>query len=693
MHELSPDTPLSERPSDDRLDSWKEIAAYLDRDVTTVQRWEKREGMPVRRHLHDKMGSVYASRAELDAWSRSRADRENGHNAASPTATLLEPPAHPAHPAIATSRANRKLALPLAAGVALVVLAAAASYGVYSLFSRPPAVPFQNFTISQVTDNLKSRAAAISPDGKYILSEVDDAGKASLWLRHLATNSDTQIIAPADEFYSNLEFSPDGNHFYFLKARTAAQDTRDLYRAPALGGNAQLIAQDVDSNAALSRDGEHLAFSRWNDPEFGKFHILVANSDGTAEKTIATRPLSAAHLYLAWSPDGRRIALSGFADPQFMDAASGKTEDFTVGKGFKFFRSIWLPDGRGLLVQYQRAGAGQTQTQIAFVSYPGGQFHTITNDTNSYDTLTLSSDAKTLATVQSKQSYMLYAIPAATMGAAMGAELPSPVMPLQREEIVGFSWAGNDGFYLAEQGQIVRVSAKGSSRTTVFSNDTMIAVSACPDGRTLLVARGGTKNETEIWRMNSDGTNAKQLSDTEWAFTPECSRDSRWVYFSDFISSRVFRAPADGGITETLPGTPIPHALIAGENIDVSPDGRSLAFLAVFDEPNWGHKIAVLPVDAGPQPQIRWLDPHPGIGNGPRFTPDGKALIYPIIQNGIGNLWLQPLDGSPGRRITSFKTDTIADFRFSPDGKSVGVLSQRTEADVVLLRDTGAASP
>ena len=60
------------RPSEDRLDSWKEIASYLNRDVTTVQRWEKREGMPIHRHLHDKIGSVYASRAELDAWTRSR---------------------------------------------------------------------------------------------------------------------------------------------------------------------------------------------------------------------------------------------------------------------------------------------------------------------------------------------------------------------------------------------------------------------------------------------------------------------------------------------------------------------------------------------------------------------------------------------------------------------------------------------
>jgi len=60
------------RPPEDRLDSWKEIASYLSRDVTTVQRWEKREGMPVHRHQHDRMGSVYAFSSELDAWVQSR---------------------------------------------------------------------------------------------------------------------------------------------------------------------------------------------------------------------------------------------------------------------------------------------------------------------------------------------------------------------------------------------------------------------------------------------------------------------------------------------------------------------------------------------------------------------------------------------------------------------------------------------
>lgn len=69
----------ADKPSD-RLDSWKDIAAYLKRDVSTVQRWERREGLPVHRHLHDKLGSAYAFRSELDAWSPSRRLRHEQKN-------------------------------------------------------------------------------------------------------------------------------------------------------------------------------------------------------------------------------------------------------------------------------------------------------------------------------------------------------------------------------------------------------------------------------------------------------------------------------------------------------------------------------------------------------------------------------------------------------------------------------------
>lgn len=64
-------TPGDRRVSD-RLDSWKEIAVYLDRGVRTVYRWEKAEDLPVHRHLHNKRETVYAYRSEIDTWLTNR---------------------------------------------------------------------------------------------------------------------------------------------------------------------------------------------------------------------------------------------------------------------------------------------------------------------------------------------------------------------------------------------------------------------------------------------------------------------------------------------------------------------------------------------------------------------------------------------------------------------------------------------
>ena len=112
--ESVPGTPPAGTMPEERLDSWKEIAAYLNRDVTTVQRWEKREGMPVHRHLHDKRGSVYALSSEIDAWRQSRKlslEEERQESAAEvPTEPRADPPA-------ATSRLRRWLVLSSAVAV------------------------------------------------------------------------------------------------------------------------------------------------------------------------------------------------------------------------------------------------------------------------------------------------------------------------------------------------------------------------------------------------------------------------------------------------------------------------------------------------------------------------------------------------------------------------------------------------
>lgn len=71
MPPVSSDAPIQGSPkSGDRLESWKEIANYLRREVRTAQLWEKKEGMPVHRHFHKRLGSVYAFRSEIDEWRR-----------------------------------------------------------------------------------------------------------------------------------------------------------------------------------------------------------------------------------------------------------------------------------------------------------------------------------------------------------------------------------------------------------------------------------------------------------------------------------------------------------------------------------------------------------------------------------------------------------------------------------------------
>src|SRR5256885_13577758 len=103
-NELSPpsSTRIGDEGPSDRLDSWKDIASYLKRDVSTVQRWEKREGMPVHRHLHDKLGSVYAFPTELDVWwhERSLAEHTNG--------SPIELHSAPAAPASAPRKSRRR---------------------------------------------------------------------------------------------------------------------------------------------------------------------------------------------------------------------------------------------------------------------------------------------------------------------------------------------------------------------------------------------------------------------------------------------------------------------------------------------------------------------------------------------------------------------------------------------------------
>jgi eukaryotic-like serine/threonine-protein kinase len=198
------------------------------------------------------------------------------------TASATPAPASGAVPEIRESSSSMAAAVArqhkwgVASGVAIVlVLLAAAAFGIYSFMRRGHTAPFADFTITQVTNSGKAALAAVSPEGRYVLSVMNDNGMQSLWLRNVPTNSDTQIVASVPVVYSSLAFSPDGNYIYFRRARNAARTYFDLYRASVLGGSPQTIVQNIDSDVTFSPDARRIAYVRANDPEGGNTGCLA----------------------------------------------------------------------------------------------------------------------------------------------------------------------------------------------------------------------------------------------------------------------------------------------------------------------------------------------------------------------------------------------------------------------------------
>ncbi|HEV3208160.1 MAG TPA: protein kinase [Terriglobales bacterium] len=166
----------------------------------------------------------YQGAAEMRAdLQRLKRETDSSHQVPTLTVESASPAenqlAHPSSSsAVVAAAKQHKWGVGGAVIAALIILGAAGG-GVYSIFHRLAAMPFENFAITQVTNNGKFVAAAISPDGKYLLSAVYDNGKQSLWLRNIPTNSDTQVIAPADASYQGLTFSPDGNYISISSMR------------------------------------------------------------------------------------------------------------------------------------------------------------------------------------------------------------------------------------------------------------------------------------------------------------------------------------------------------------------------------------------------------------------------------------------------------------------------------------------
>jgi tetratricopeptide (TPR) repeat protein len=170
----------------DRLDSWKEIAAYLKRDVRTVQRWEKTEKLPVRRHLHEKQGTVYAYRPEIDAWSQGRRFPEDEVTDNGPPSAVAEDdePALPDSEQKPIGSGRQLLSKRWKRSILVMAVAAAGALGIYlvHILWLPPesvvlaVLPFKNMggsdreaLVDGFTTETKTRLEQVQPDKMGVL--------------------------------------------------------------------------------------------------------------------------------------------------------------------------------------------------------------------------------------------------------------------------------------------------------------------------------------------------------------------------------------------------------------------------------------------------------------------------------------------------------------------------------------------
>jgi serine/threonine protein kinase len=586
---------------------------------------------------------------------------------------------------LAAAAREHKTGLGVIAAVALL-LAVAAGFGIYSLFFSHGSVPFQSIKIAKVSGTHNARLGAMSPDGKYLAYVLNEEGNESLWLRHMATESNVQIVKPEHVRYDAMCFSLDGSYIYFTHSEVAsgpASQDYDLYRTPVLGGNPQLLIKDIDSTPSFSPDGQRFVFVRANDPEPGKYFVLIANADGSGEKTILTGSMAVPLSAPVWSPDGTVIA--GLVYPLTEgDISSLVTIDPVNGSQKTVYRTTdivinnqaWLPRQNGLATVFAGPDTSYRQQQIGIVSYPRLQFRQVTADTNDYSSLSVSSDGSTIASVMRQPSRDVYVSTGAKPDFSDAKQLSSG------ELLWSVSWSGDNKLLAEQDATIKAMGLDGTGNSLPTEKDTSAQnPHGCGDSLvvfTRAIAKMGTRN---LWVSSVDGTGLRQLTTGNFEDRAACSPDGKWVFYVDATHFAYMKVPLSGGKPEPW----LNASAESRASFDVTRDGK-MAVLGSYDFKVRKPTIFLFSLETGQMiKNFEYDSRHEGVL---RFSPDGKGFVYPIRDKGVDNLYLQPLDGGPGRQLTNFTSLKIYSYQWSPDGKQLALVRGDSPSDLVLIKDT-----
>jgi Tol biopolymer transport system component len=677
MGEPSSGTPPPVSPPEDRLDSWKEIAAYLDRDVTTVQRWEKREGMPVHRHLHDRIGSVFASRAELDRWAHSRnlrAAPENLDNTPTP-----DPPANPPHPAISTSPTRWKFVVAVAVAGVAVAIGAGLWFQRTEYFWRNPIADARFQTLTEVEG--VEQAAAVSRDGQFVAFLSDRDGQTDVWVaqvgsgqfHNLTRGSAQELVNPS---VRTLGFSPDGSLVTFWARKQGGSTGGDIsvWGVPTLGGQPRLYLEGV-AEFDWSRDASRLTY---HTPGPGD-PLFVSDGGRRSEgKPIFTAPAGLHSHFPLWAPDMTFIYFVEGSLPDRLDIwritpAGGTPEQVTSHK--THVSHPVLLDRRTLM--YLASDPDGSGPWLYSMDVERRVPHRLTYGLDRYTSLAASADGRRLVAT--------LASPKTTLWRLRITDLPAEISAAR------ISLTTNTGFSpRLGPDYLLYVSATGRSESIwKLANGTGTELwsgqgaqvfggpAISPDGRSIAfsVRQSG---QTLLYVMHADGTNARIVADSlDLQGAPAWAPDGQSITtaVADHGIPHLYRVPVDGGS---------PALFVQEYAVDPAwaPNGR----FVVYSGPDIGTTFSVKAVtaDAAAHPL-----PALPLTRGARhlaFLAGGRALVVLRGEIQHKNLWLIDLETGGERQLTNLTPDfDVRDFDISPDGREVVLERVQEHSEVVLL--------
>ena len=666
----------------DRLDSWKEIATYLGRGVTTVQRWEHEEGLPIHRLPHARKGSVFAYRRELDTWLE--------HRAASPADTPAtgEPtiadapgvtaPAEPSRRRLRTSRL-------IPASLFVIVLVGLATM---AWPSDPPDVestrepqpggtsalqPLRPVPLLASFDD--ERAPSLSPDGRHLAFALRRDADAGVYTRALP-NGEPRLLWAFDRAHQAVyitKWSPDGAWLAFNILE--GEDTYGLHIIGVTGGEAIRLTSMAGIGICWTADARAITFA--DRPSTTEAFALYSIDVTTRQRTRLTNPPAGSFgdTACAWSRDGRRLAFTRFAtrydaDVFVTDLGSGAAPiRLAVGRG-GIDDLEWTPDDR----------------TIVFTNHPGLRMVPADGSGPPVDIRGAEGEiAHPTFSHPSAEGVVSFAFQ--EQGTSWSAHLWRTVAPdthvtwkSPSDATVEFPDLTPDGQRLAyvDDGQVWTAAIDGSQarQVTFHGNaaDARIITSPrwSPDGRRLAFSVP-VDTHRDIYLIDADGANSFRLtSEPSIEDNPSWSADGRWIYFRSDRGglNHIWRAPASGGPARQV---------TTGEGWQAleSRDGRSLYFVR-----GTSHRgLWKAPISGGQETLV--LD---GVQDSRWALTDTAVLYVEGADTERPQLRLWKTEGGQPRTLAQFPAQVSAGFSASADGSTVvWTLMQRRLSDIMLV--------